>query len=170
MEMTLNLEEIKSIHAYRNQLTELLMEVVEGGASVGFLPPLKEKDAEEYWDHVLNPDVILLVAKMDNEIAGTIQLHLCMKLNGDHRVEIAKLMTHPKFRRKGIARFLMNAAEDQAKQLGRTLVVLDTREGDPSNDLYLSLGYVKAGRIPNFAKSADGSFDATIIYYKSLSC
>jgi ribosomal protein S18 acetylase RimI-like enzyme len=163
------IEQLKSIGEHIDELSELLIQVVEDGASIGFLPPLKLAEATNYWENVLNPEVILFVAKINNQIVGTVQLHLCTKQNGGHRAEIAKLMTHPNYRRNGIGRSLMLKAEERAKQEGRSLLVLDTREGDPSNRLYTSIGYIQAGRIPNYAKSASGELDATIFYYKSLS-
>lgn len=162
------IEEIKSIESHIDQLSELLVKVVDDGASIGFLPPMKLSDARHYWQSVLNPKVILLIAKINNEIVGTIQLHLCTKQNGLHRAEIAKLMTSPNARRKGVARSLMKVAEERAIIEGRTLLVLDTREGNPSNFLYQSLGYIQAGKIPNFALSGEGKLDTTVLYYKIL--
>ncbi|MDM5224718.1 GNAT family N-acetyltransferase [Cytobacillus sp. NJ13] len=161
--------EVKSIEAYKEDLSKLLIKVVNEGASIGFLPPLEHVDAEEYWGNLLkNDDVVLFLAVMDGKAAGTIQLHLSQKENGSHRAEIAKLMTDPSIRRKGLGRLLLKAAEDKAKQDGRSLLVLDTREGDVSNILYQSAGYVKAGIIPGFAQSAQGQLEATVIYYKNL--
>lgn len=77
-------------------------------------------------------------------------------------------MTHPNYRLRGIGRLLMQKAEGRARHDGRTLLVLDTREGDPSNILYTSLEYIEAGRIPGYARSADGNLDATVFYYKTL--
>jgi ribosomal protein S18 acetylase RimI-like enzyme len=167
MVSNLNIEQLKSIEEHVDELSELLIQVVEDGASIGFLPPLTPLDSVEYWNNIKGPEVILYVAKINNKIVGSVQLHLCTKQNGDHRAEIAKLMTHPDYRRKGIGRSLMEKAEERANQEERTLLVLDTREGDPSNHLYTSIGYVQAGRIPNYAKSANGALHATIYYYKS---
>lgn len=162
------IEQVCSIEEKLDGLSELLKLVVEEGASVGFLPPISQADAADYWQTVLTPEVVLLVANINNQIAGTVQLQLSGKQNGSHRAEIAKLMTLPNFRRNGIGRLLMKHAEEIAKQKNRTLIVLDTREGDPSNKLYTSLGYIQAGLIPNYAKSADGELAATIFYYKKL--
>lgn len=164
----LKIEEIKSIETYLEPLSELLVKVVDDGASIGFLPPMNLSDSRQYWQTVLNPDVILFIAKINNEIVGTIQIHLCTKQNGLHRAEIAKLMTGPNARRKGVARALMKAAEERAVSEGRTLLILDTREGDPSNHLYQSHGFIPAGKIPNFALSGKGVLDTTVIYYKNL--
>lgn len=160
--------ELTSVTEYIDQLSRLLKEVVDVGASIGFLPPLEEAVAIDYWNSVLNRDVRLFIAIQNGQIAGSIQVHLCTKQNGTHRAEIAKLMTHPAFRRMGIARQLMEVAEEVAIQEERTLLVLDTRKGDPSNHLYQSLGYIRAGEIPFFAKSANGSFDTTVLYYKQI--
>ncbi|MBT2648396.1 GNAT family N-acetyltransferase [Bacillus sp. ISL-34] len=167
MNAKVNIERLTSIRDHLSELSELLVQVVDDGASIGFLPPMKRSEAIDYWESALNPDVILFVAKLQGEIVGSVQLHLCAKRNGSHRAEIAKLMTHNRYRRNGIGRSLMLEAEKRARQEGRTLLVLDTREGDPSNSLYTSLGYIQAGRIPDYAKSANGEFHPTIFYYKN---
>ena len=151
------------------QLVDVLVACVDDGASIGFLPPLDPTEAEAYWLGVPKPGVVLLVAHDDaGAIVGTVQLHLESRPDGRHRAEVAKLMVHPRARRRGIARRLMHEAEAIARAEDRTLLVLDTRAGDPSNDLYRSLGWVEAGRIPGYAISATGSRDATVIYYKEL--
>lgn len=164
----IKIEELLSITEDLAGLSDLLVKVVDDGASIGFLPPMKHSAADEYWETVLKPEVILYVAKWNDEIVGTVQLHLCTKQNGLHRAEIAKLMTHPDYRGRGIARTLMKKAEERAKLEERILLVLDTRAGDPSNYLYLSLGFVEAGRIPFYAKSGEGNLDTTVLYYKTI--
>jgi ribosomal protein S18 acetylase RimI-like enzyme len=162
------IEPLQSVEEAVNELSELLIQVVEEGASLGFLPPLSPNDAVEYWEGVMNPGVILLIAKFNDRIAGTVQLHLCAKQNGTHRAEIAKLMTHPQYRRNGIARKLMQKAEQIAQQNARTLIILDTKNGDPSNQLYQTMGYTLGGQIPEYAKTASGELAATNIYFKTL--
>lgn len=151
-----------------HQLTELLIRVVEDGASVGFLVPLSYDEAFAYWEDVLGPGVTLWVAMQDGQMIGTVQLQCAMKANGRHRAEVAKLMVDPESRRGGIGRALMLHLEPKAKQEGRTLLVLDTREGDPSNKLYQSLGYIQAGVIPDYALSSNGQLDGTVLYYKRI--
>lgn len=107
----MKIEELNSIGEHINQLSELLVRVVEDGESIGFLPPMKLSKANKYWKTLLKPEVILFIAKINNEIVGCVQLHLCTKQNGSHRAEVAKLMTHPNFRRNGIGRSLMEKAE-----------------------------------------------------------
>lgn len=149
-------------------LSGMLVSVVRDGASIGFLSPLEKGEAESYWRQVPQEGVVLWIAQCDGKIAGSVQLHLALKPNALHRAEIGKLMVDPGFRRRGIAKQLMKVAEAKAKELGRSLLILDTREGDPSNLLYRQLGYNEAGSIPRFAKSSDGKLDGTVIYYKEL--
>ncbi len=168
MLVDIEIEHLHSTVEHMEELSELLIQVVEDGASIGFLPPIALAEAMDYWEEVINPDVLLFVAKKNNRIVGSIQLHLCFKPNGLHRAEIAKLMTHPHYRRNGIGRILMETAEEKAIEKGRSLLVLDTREGDSSNLLYTGLGYERAGSIPFYAKSTDGNLDSTIFYYKMI--
>jgi len=169
MDSRVQIKEIEQLDGEVLQgLSTLLLDVVNDGASIGFLPPLDRKMADDYWAAVLQPEVHLWVALVDNQVCGTIQLHLAQKPNALHRAEVAKLMVHPSQRRMGIAKGLLRVVEDCAHHEERSLLVLDTREGDPSNLLYQSNGYMEAGRIPEFAKSADGGYHATVIYYKKF--
>ncbi|REK76663.1 GNAT family N-acetyltransferase [Paenibacillus paeoniae] len=154
--------------AQATELSKLLQNVVQDGASIGFLSPMSLEEAEQYWQSVLEPGAFLWAAYMDGSLVGTVQLQLAMKRNATHRAEIAKLMVDPSARRHGIARALMNTAHEQAAVENRSLLILDTRAGDPSNKLYHSLGYIEAGRIPGFARSSEGGLDATVIYYLNL--
>jgi len=165
---TVVIEQVNSIEPDLDEMSAMLVQIVDAGASIGFLPPMQHTEAVSYWEQVVQPSTLLYVAKIEGVIAGTIQLHLCTKPNGDHRAEVAKLMVHLDYRRHGIARRLMEHAEQQARLAQRILLVLDTRDGDPSNRLYQSLGYIQAGQIPNYAKSGTGGLDATNLYYKHL--
>ncbi|PPA70349.1 GNAT family N-acetyltransferase [Jeotgalibacillus proteolyticus] len=169
MSEKLAIKEITAVVETLDDLSDILVRIVEDGASIGFLTPFSKLDAEQYWQAVPGKDVILLIAVDRSKVVGTVQLHLASKPNGLHRAEVAKLLTHPDFQRKGIGRALMLKAEEMAKKQGRTLLVLDTRKGDPSNLLYTSLGYQLTGEIPLFAKSSiDGSLESTMVYYKNL--
>jgi acetyltransferase len=150
----------------------LLQNVVEDGASIGFLPPLGAEEATRYWRGVIatleQTPQVLLAAIEENRLVGTIQLEPCMKKNGSHRAEIQKLMVHTDARRKGIARALLEAIEGQARLLDRELLVLDTREGDSAEKLYQSAGYTVAGVIPYYARSANGDLDGSVFYFKKF--
>lgn len=154
------------------QMVALLQDVVGGGASVGFLPPLSEEEAQTYWLEVRSaiggPHKLLWVALEGGEVAGTVQLNLEGRANGLHRAEVAKLMTHSAHRRKGIATALMEAVEAEARRLGRTTLVLDVLEGQAAERLYLSLGWQRAGLIPQYARWQDGKLYGTVVMYKLL--
>jgi ribosomal protein S18 acetylase RimI-like enzyme len=118
---------------------------------------------------VIGRSRILLVARIESEIVGAVQLILDTPANQRHRAEVAKLLVHPKARRRGVARALMQAAESVARKEGRTLITLDTRTGDLAEPLYLSMGYIKAGIIPQYAVDPEGKkLEATSILYKQL--
>jgi len=150
----------------------LLRDVVDGGASVGFLPPLGADEAAAYWQSVAaaleGGGRRLWIARDTGGVIGAVQLDLERRANGDHRAELSKLMVLTSARRHGIGRLLMEAAEAEARRIGRTTLVLDTRQGDPSEALYRGVGWQPAGVIPRYARSADGTLHATVFYYKLL--
>jgi len=171
----LSIESLTAATAGREQsaLVALLQDVVDDGASVGFLPPLAETEARQYWAGVAaavgGGGRLLWIARAPGEgVVGTVQLELEKRANGDHRAELMKLMVHTRARRRGIARALMLAAEAEARRRGRTTLFLDTRRGDPSEILYQSLGWQLVGSIPRYARSAGGALDANAIYYRLL--
>lgn len=153
-------------------LTEILRDAVDRGASIGFMPPLSIPEAETYWreiiDLVRKPHRILLIARHDGRTVGTVQLNLEARANGRHRAEVMKLIVHSPHRQRGIAHALMEAIETEARKANRTTLVLDTREGDDAERLYLNMGWVAAGKIPRYAANADGTLDTTVIMYKLL--
>lgn len=154
-------------------LIHLLQDTVAGGASVGFLPLLSTEDAQHYWRSVFaevaQDTCVLLVAREAGQIVGSVQLALAIKPNARHRAEVQKLFVLTSQRRQGIGRALMQAVEQAARDRQRTLLVLDTRQGDNAERLYRALGYCEAGVIPEYALSASGTLDSTVIFYKALS-
>jgi GNAT superfamily N-acetyltransferase len=154
------------------ELTELLQDSVASGASIGFLPPLAQDEALSYWAGAIaelgRGTRRLLAARQDGTLVGVVQLALAEKANARHRAEVQKLMVHTRARRQGIGQALMAAADEAAREAGCTLLVLDTRAGDPSEQLYLKQGYTRVGAIPQYARSADGELHATAIFYRLL--
>jgi acetyltransferase len=153
-------------------LIYLLQDAVASGASVGFLPPLSAEEAHEYWRDVFKKVeqgmCVLLVARDADRIVGAVQLAFATQQNGQHRAEVQKLFVLQSQRRRGTGRALMQAVEQAALEYGRTLLVLDTRQGDAAERLYRSTGYCEAGVIPMYARSAAGTLDGTIFFYKML--
>ncbi len=158
--------------AAEEELVALLQDSVASGASVGFLPPLAADAAKEFWRETFaemeRGKRILLVAREEGRGVGAVQLELAAKPNASHRAEVLKLMVHTRARKRGIGNALMAAVEDAARSRGRTLLVLDTRRGDGAEQLYRKLGYVAAGIIPRYARSADGRLTDTVFFYREL--
>jgi len=153
-------------------LVELLRDAVDSGASVGFLAPLPTAVAVDYWHSVrdeLDAGRVLFCAYRDARLVGTVQLAPAGKPNARHRAEVQKLLVLQTHRGQGIGKDLMRTVEAKALQLGRSLLVLDTRQGDPAETLYARLGYVKAGVIPDYARApASDGLDPTVIFYKRI--
>ncbi len=158
--------------AAQTRLVELLRDAVDNGASVGYLAPLAAEEAAGYWAPLiaaLDPaQRRLLTAEIDGIIAGTVQLVLESRPNGNHRAEVAKLLVHTSFRRRGVATALMHALETEARAAGRTLLVLDTQTGEPAETLYFALGYTRTGTVPGYARNPDGRLAPTSFLYKVL--
>jgi GNAT superfamily N-acetyltransferase len=159
-------------HKYVSELAGVLVDCVEGGASVSFMPPFGQSDAEEFYSKVAAGvdagDRILLAAFLEGKLVGTVQIMTAMPPNQPHRAEIAKLLVLRSARGRGIARGLMEEVERQAAAAGKTLLVLDTVTGGAAERLYQRLNWVKAGVIPNFALFPDGRATATTIFWKRL--
>ena len=150
-------------------LCDLLADVVEGGASVGFLAPLSRQTAGKYWKQVfaaLGDHHFLWVAEAGGRVVGSIQLSAVARENSRHRAEVQKLFVLASHRGRGLARKLLEAAESFAQSIGRTLLVLDTESGSVAEGVYRHLGWQRAGAIPNFALTPDGHLHTTVYYYK----
>lgn len=158
--------------AQLTELAALLHACVHDGASISFVLPFTRNDAAAFWAQSVIPQIragtrVLLVARQAGALAGSVQLDHDTPPNQPHRVEVRKLVVHPAFRRRGIARTLMLELEAITGKLGRSLITLDTRTGDAAEPLYASLGYLTAGVIPNYARDPTGCrFDATTLMYK----
>ena len=154
-------------------LSALLRDAVDSGASIGFLSPMAKGEAEAYSQTVVlalreGSRVLLVARAAEGAMVGSAQLDLATRPNARHRGEVMKAMVHTKARRQGIGRSLMLAIGAHARRRGRTTLVLDTRRGDPAERLYADVGWTLAGVIPKYARSADGSPDASAVYYKLL--
>lgn len=152
-------------------LAELLVDSVDGGASVGFHAPLAADSALRYWRQViasLGPSLALWIAEDDGQVVGTVQLALCEKENGRHRGEVQKLFVHSTCRGRGIASRLMAELESFARDSRRTLLYLDTQSGSSAEAVYQHLGWLRAGEIPDYATTPHGQLHATALYYKQL--
>jgi len=156
----------------REALSEILIETVANGGSVSFMHPLAPDRAATFWHGALSAaargERVILGAWDREMLAGTVTLLLDCPQNQPHRAEIAKLMTRPSQRGRGIAAALMRAAETLAVERGRTLLVLDTAVEGGASGLYEGLGYTLAGVIPEYALKPHGGLTGTMIYWKRI--
>jgi GNAT superfamily N-acetyltransferase len=153
-------------------LADLLVDCVEGGASVSFMHPLSRERAARFWRRVASGvaagERALLVAEDALGICGTVQLVLDLPENQPHRADLAKMLVHRRARRQGLAAALMRAAESMALDCGRTLLVLDAVTGGDAERLYERLGWTRVGVVPRFALMPDGAFCSTTYFYRDL--
>jgi GNAT superfamily N-acetyltransferase len=156
---------------YIDQLADVLLDCVEGGASVSFMLPMARATALSFWrkvaDGVARGERTLLVAEDEDGIVGTVQLITDMPENQPHRADVAKLLVHRRARSAGIGRRLMEAVEDAAREQGRRVLVLDTANGTAER-LYERLGWQRVGVVPDYALMPDGVLCATTFYYKHV--
>ena len=169
---TLDVQRLGSVSAAQLQaLADVLIDCVEGGASVSFMLPMTRAKALAFWRHVADGvergERALLVAQDAQGIVGTVQVILGQPENQPHRADVAKMLVHRRARRQGAGAALMRAAERAARDEGRTLLVLDTAD-DTAARLYARLGWQAAGTIPRYALLPAGGECATTYYYRAL--
>ncbi|HXB26441.1 MAG TPA: GNAT family N-acetyltransferase [Gemmatimonadaceae bacterium] len=162
---------LTTVTAQIHELALVLIDCVEGGASVSFMLPLSLEKATTFWRQVAR-DVAanaraLLIAEDSTGIVGTVQLVFAQSENQPHRADISKLLVHSRARRLGIGEALMHEAEHVARECGRTLLVLDTASGDAER-LYVRMGWRLVGAIPDYALWPGGGLCATSFYYRKL--
>ena len=154
-------------------LSELLIDCVEGGASVSFMHPLSFAKAQAFWERVaasaaVGERVVIVADDQGGNIVGTVQVIWAWSENQPHRGDVAKMLVHRRARRRGIGAALLAAAEDSARSAGKTLLVLDTVTGADGERLYSAHGWQRCGEIPDYALWPDGRLCSTTIFYKSL--
>lgn len=156
-----------------DELARLLMDCVQGGASVSFMWPLPLHKAQAFWhavaDGVARQERVLLLARdRVGAVVGTVQLVLDMPDNQPHRADVAKMLVHRSARRQGVAAQLLAAVEAVARTEGRRVLVLDTVQGGDAERLYARQGWQVVGSVPNFALMPDGVLCATTYFHKQL--
>jgi GNAT superfamily N-acetyltransferase len=154
-------------------LADVLLDCVEGGASVSFMLPLPREKALAFWRGVLDGaargERVLLVAQTaEGRVVGTVQLITAMPDNQPHRADVAKMLVHRDARRNGVAAKLMTAVDQAARDQGKTVLVLDTVTGGDAERLYQRAGWHSVGSVPNYALMPDGAYCATTFFHKQL--
>ena len=167
---------ILRLHSVTNtqidQLSNVLIDCVEGGASISFMLPMTREKAERFWrgvaEGVANNERVLLVAQSEQgDIVGSVQVVLAQPENQPHRADISKMIVYRSARKQGIAAELMVAAEAHALREGKTVLVLDTAS-DEAERIYRKLGWLECGAIPDYALLPGGALCATTYFYKRL--
>jgi GNAT superfamily N-acetyltransferase len=153
-------------------LAGILIDCVEGGASVSFMLPIDRRTAEAFYEGVVekiaNGGTILFIAYLNGEPVGTVQLSPELKPNQPHRADVAKLLVDRRGRNRGVAQALMDAVEQTAKARGRWLLCLDTATGSAAERLYEKLGWQRLGVMPRHAMWPQGGFSDTTFFWKDL--
>ncbi|MBW9112605.1 GNAT family N-acetyltransferase [Rhizobium cauense] len=172
MTITIRLLDAAEARAAIPDLCDVLADCVNGGASVGFMQPYTNADAEPYWqgvaDAVASGATLLLVAESEGRAVGTVQVGAAQMPNQPHRGDLKKLLVHRSERGKGLARLLMDAAEREAAACGKTILVLDTATGSDAEAIYPRLGWERVGVIPDYALWPEGGLCATTLFYKRV--
>lgn len=154
------------------QLADVLLDCVEGGASVSFMWPLPRERALAFWQQVLAATArgqrVLMVAELQGRVVGTVQAVLDLPDNQPHRADVAKMLVHRSARRHGVGARLMAALEVQARAEGRQVLVLDTVTGGDAERLYQRAGWQRVGDVPFYALMPDGRPCGTTFYFKHL--
>ena len=156
-----------------DDLADVLVDCVEGGASVSFMLPLSRDRALEFWRGIAdgvarNERALLIAEEADGRIVGTVQLIVVQPENQPHRADVAKMLVCRSARRRGIAQKLMHAVDEVARSEGKTVLVLDTVTGGDAERLYARSGWQRVGEVPKYALMPDGEFCGTTLYYKHL--
>ena len=153
-------------------LANVLIDCVEGGASVSFMLPLSRERAVAFWqrvaDGVASGSRALLVAEDAEGICGTVQLVFDLPENQPHRGDLAKMLVRRRARKQGLGAALVQAAEATARECGKSLLVLDTVTGSDAERLYARLGWQRVGEIPRYALWPQGGFCSTTVFYRDL--
>ena len=160
-------------HDLASALADVLIDCVEGGASVSFMLPLARDKALTFWRGVLDGaargERVLLVAETDaGRVVGTVQLITALPDNQPHRADVAKMLVHRDARRRGVAAQLMAAVDQAAREERKSVLVLDTVSGGDAERLYRRADWHSAGSVPNYALMPDGAYCATTFFYKEL--
>ena len=154
-------------------LSDVLIDCVEGGASVSFMLPMSRAKADGFWRRTSaslarGERLVLAAEDAAGTIVGTVQVLLDQPENQPHRADIAKMLVHRRVRRQGVGAALLAAAERSALSAGKTLLVLDTVTGGDAERMYARQGWQRCGEIPDYALWPDGRPCATTIFFKFL--
>ncbi len=174
MSNTFQIRRAENVPEVVEALADVTVDCVEGGASIGFMLPLPRERAQEFWRNALasaeRGERIILVAQdaESGSILGTVSILLTQPDNQPHRADIAKMQVHRRARRLGLGEALMRAAEVEARDEGKSVLVLDTVTGGDAERLYTRLGWERCGEIPDYALWPRGGLCSTTVMYRKM--
>jgi GNAT superfamily N-acetyltransferase len=170
--ITLSRASAEEAAAQVDALAQVLLDCVQGGASVSFMWPLPMAKAQAFWrgvaEGVARGERALLLARDSAGVVGTVQLVLAQPDNQPHRADVSKMLVHRRARRQGVAQRLMAMVDEVARTEGKTVLVLDTVTGSDAERLYTRSGWQRVGSVPDYALMPDGALCATTVFYKRV--
>ncbi|WP_437374355.1 N-acetyltransferase family protein [Inquilinus limosus] len=144
--------------------------IVEGGG-FGWVKPPSRETMERYWGGVVvMPGRHLFVGRLDEVIAGAIQLMEPPPNNEaqSFAASLTGMFVAPWARGHGLARMLIEAAEAEARTRGYGLLTLDVRETQAAAiHLFESLGFVRWATNPYYAR-VNGRLIGGCYFHKPL--
>lgn len=175
MNETINIRDLNpdDVAAYVDALADVLIDCVEGGASVSFMKPIARETALKFWKDVAtavarNERILLIAETSDGRVVGTVQLVTAQPENQPHRADVAKMLVRRDARRQGIAGRLLETLDESARRAGKTVLVLDTVTDGDAERLYQRAGWQRVGSVPNYALMPDGKPCSTTFFHKQL--
>jgi GNAT superfamily N-acetyltransferase len=154
------------------ELADILVDAVAHGSSVNFMAGFSHDEGKAFWRNQLpaiaSSEKILFVGDDGEKLVATVLLMFAPQPNAPHRAEIGKMLVHSSMQRQGLGRRLLEAAEQAARNSGRTLLLLDTATGSPGERLYRTCGWTELGTMPDHSFTPDGRLAPATFFYKTL--
>lgn len=152
-------------------LCNITEQAIKAGGGFGWLTAPPRPLLNKYWKGVvLINNRKLIVGRMNNDIAGTLQL-LQQASNNEAQKNIFNIASHfvaPWARGYGLAKAMIDKAENLGKESGANCIQLDVRETqDAAIKLFISKGYIQWGTNPNYAQ-INGKYIKGLYFYKKL--
>ncbi|MEP6660671.1 MAG: GNAT family N-acetyltransferase [Acidimicrobiales bacterium] len=156
-----------------HELSALLRDGFAAGAALGFLVPVDDAELDQYWASVASEIETrrrtLISAQREIVVGGMVQVVPDTAANGRHRAEVQKLVVAENERGHGLARRLLEAAEQTARSSGIRLLYLSTHAHMPAEALYRATGWRETGSVPGWAIVPGGDAVENVFFWKAVS-
>jgi ribosomal protein S18 acetylase RimI-like enzyme len=146
-------------------------QAIKAGGGFGWLSPPHRDVLKKYWKGlILIQNRILIVGRLNNAIAGTLQLIL-QPPNNEAQKNTININSHfvaPWARGYGLAKSMIDKAELMAKENNASCLQLDIRETqEAAIQLFKSKNYIQWGENPNYA-IVGGQTIKGLYFYKNI--